>query len=512
MASANAMPLRRRLIIWCAAILLIVLTLFGAMLYGITRWTLVRVLDDTLMSTIDQAMANAAAIPTGEFSTPEEMILRLPELDMFQSAAVIIQAWHVHENGVSLSGASSNIQGYPEALDPVALQAEIAAAGDYVADMWSEAVIDGSEWRVISRPVDIWGQTFVLQAAISMASINQAGRWLLIIIVIEMALALVGTCIIGWTMVSRALGRIDNITEAAASIVNTDDLKKRIPATGPNDEIGRLTSVFNHMLDRIEHMFGVQQRFVADVSHELRTPLTAIRGHLDLIKRYGADPDSMDALESEVTRMNRLVTDLLMLAKADYGGLTLNKAPVDLDDLVTEVYREAKILAKDRDLKIKVCDYEPVRIEGDHDRLKQLLLNLVSNAIKFTPDGGEIALNLRKTPTDAVLEVSDTGIGICEDDQKHVFDRFFQADLSRARGEFGDIAANDGVGLGLSIAKWIAESHGGRISVKSEPGHGTTFTVTIPHQLSGVSSQAPTRPRIVSLIRRDRTGERTAVK
>ncbi len=512
MASANAMPLRHRLILWCAAILLIVLTLFGAMLYSITRWTLVRVLDDTLMSTIDQAMANAAAIPTGEFSTPEELILRLPELDMFQSSAVIIQAWRVHENGVSLSGASSNIEGYPNALDPVALQAEASATGDLQADMWSDAIIDSTEWRVISRPVNIWGQTFVLQAAISMASINQASRWLLIIVVIEMTLALVGTCLIGWSMVSRALNRIDNITEAASSIVNTDDLKKRIPATGPNDEIGRLTSVFNHMLDRIEHMFGVQQRFVADVSHELRTPLTAIRGHLDLIKRYGADPESLDALESEVTRMSRLVTDLLMLAKADYGGLTLTLVSVDLDDLVTEVYREARILAKDRDLKVSVRDFEPVRIEGDHDRLKQLMLNLITNAIKFTPDGGEITINLRRTAADAVLEVSDTGIGICLDDQKHVFDRFFQSDLSRARSDSGDLGANDGVGLGLSIARWIAEAHGGHIFVRSDPGQGATFTVTIPHQMSGNSPQAATRPRITSLIRRDRTGERTEVK
>ncbi|KXK14335.1 MAG: two-component sensor histidine kinase [Chloroflexi bacterium OLB15] len=512
MPTTSAMPLRHRLILWCAAILIIVLTLFGALLYGITRWTLVRVLDDTLMGTIDQAMANAAAIPTGEFSTPEEMILRLPKLDMFRSSAVYIQAWRVDENGVSLAGASSNIEDYPNALDPVALQEEAATSSEHSTDIWSEAMMDGTEWRVISRPVDIWGQTFVLQAAISLASVNQMGRWLLIIIVVEMALALVGTCFIGWTMASRALGRIDDITEAAASIVNTDDLKTRMPATGPNDEIGRLISVFNHMLDRIEHMFGVQQRFVADVSHELRTPLTAIRGHLDLIKRYGVDPESLDALDSEVARMNRLVTDLLMLAKADYGGLTLTMGAVDLDDLVTEVYREAKILAKDRDLKVTIRDYEPVRIQGDHDRLKQLLLNLISNAIKFTPDGGEITLNLRQTPNDAVLEVSDTGIGISEDDHKHVFDRFFQSDTSRARGDFGALAPNEGVGLGLSIARWITEAHGGHISVHSQPGHGATFTATFPRQIAHAAPQTAARPRIAGLIRRERTGEHTAAQ
>lgn len=503
MASINAIPLRHRLILWCAVILFIVLTLFGTLLYGITRWTLVRVLDDTLTNTVNQAMANAAAIPMGEFSTPEELILRLPELDMFQSSAVMIQAWRIHENGISLSGASRNIENYTDALDPIALQQEAIASSE-AGDIWSATVIDGTEWRVISRPMDIWGEAFVLQAAISMAAINQASRWLLIIIVIEMLIALIGTCFIGWIMASRALRRIDDITAAAASIVNTDDLKTRMPANGPNDEIGRLISVFNHMLDRIEQMFGVQQRFVADVSHELRTPLTAIRGHLDLVTRYGADPESLEALESEVSRMSRLVTDLLMLAKADYGGLPLTMTAVDLDDLVSEIYREAKILTKDRDLKVMMRDFEPARITGDHDRLKQLMLNLVSNAIKFTPDGGEITLSLRSTPAGAVLEVSDTGVGISIEDQKHVFDRFYQSEMSRARVDIGDLRANDGVGLGLSIAKWIAEMHGGYISVRSEPDHGTAFTVTIPHTAA--------HPRPTSLTRREQTGEWTMTR
>jgi signal transduction histidine kinase len=186
--------------------------------------------------------------------------------------------------------------------------------------------------------------------------------------------------------------------------------------------------VFNRLMDRLEHLFGAQRRLVADVSHELRTPLTAIRGNLDLIKRYGVDDDSLEAIASESERMARLVNDLLLLARADYGSMQIELSQVDLDTVVGEVFKEAKILAKDRDLQIHLVAIEPIRMMGNSDRLKQLLLNLVSNAIKFTPDGGQISLALRREGKMARLSVSDTGVGISADDVVRIFDRFYQAD------------------------------------------------------------------------------------
>jgi signal transduction histidine kinase len=248
----------------------------------------------------------------------------------------------------------------------------------------------------------------------------------------------------------------------------------------------------------LEHLFSVQQRFVADVSHELRTPLTAIRGHVDLIKRYGMDAESMEAVESEVQRMSRLVNDLLLLARADNGELKLNLQPLDLDLILGEAYREARVLAKDRDLTINMVEFEPVRINGDADRLSQLLSNLVGNAIKFTPDGGHIMLSLRKTDHEAVLQVGDTGIGIPPEHLQRIFDRFYQADASRSR------LGSEGAGLGLSISQWITEAHGGRIQVESQVGSGTIFTVSIPHieEPERIQSAAVTRPRL-TLIRRN---------
>jgi signal transduction histidine kinase len=331
-------------------------------------------------------------------------------------------------------------------------------------------------------------------------TVNQATRGLLSILIFSTIFALIGSLALGWQLSNRALKPIEAITEAASSIATTEDLSTRLPWGGPEDELGRLTSVFNHMMNRLEHLFSVQKRFVADVSHELRTPLTAIKGHLDLIKRYGMDDESMEAVYSEVDRMSRMVTDLLLLAKADYGGVTLNLEPLDLDTVVSEVYREARVLAKDINLKITIHEFQPVRVNGDADRLKQLLLNLVSNAIKFTPQGGEIVINLRKNLRTAVMEVQDTGIGISADDKQRVFDRFFQVDSSRVRGVSG---RGEGVGLGLSICKWIAEAHGGQITVESEVGVGTTFSVTIPHleDPKDVLNEQVTRPRL-SLLRR----------
>jgi signal transduction histidine kinase len=241
------------------------------------------------------------------------------------------------------------------------------------------------------------------------------------------------------------------------------------------DELGRLTTVFNGMMDRLEHLFGAQRRLIADVSHELRTPLTAVRGHLDLIRRYGVDASSLEAIEDEAERMSRLVNDLLTLARADYGSVALDRVEIDLDTVVTEAYRRAKILAGDRGLKIKLSAVEPVRIKGDPDRLKQLLLNLIQNSIKFTPNGGQIHISLRREGSKAVLQVGDTGIGIQPDDLPHIFNRFYQADDSRTRSN-----EQDGAGLGLAIAKWIAEAHDGVIEAQSSPGIWTVFTVRLP--------------------------------
>jgi two-component system OmpR family sensor kinase len=219
-------------------------------------------------------------------------------------------------------------------------------------------------------------------------------------------------------------------------------------------------------------LFHARQRFLADVSHELRTPLTTIRGNVDLIRRMGeADDETMDVVQDELMRMTRLVDDLLLLARADTGGLPIQQQPVELDGIFLDVYRQVKSIEKD--VRVELKEVDQVCVLGDQDRLKQLILNLVDNAMKYTPPGGKVSLSLAKANGIAEIAVADTGIGIPAEDLPRVFDRFYRVDKARSRNMGGS-------GLGLSIAYWIAQAHGGNITVSSAVGEGTEFRITLP--------------------------------
>lgn len=493
------MALRTKLILWYSGLLAVIVIIFGIAVYGVVRSALISTIDHTLDNAIVQVRNNSRASAIGQFGPPRQVTVELPPLDAFALSGVLVQVWNLSIDAPSLIDASVGIDSYQQPLDPIALRGIwLNAGGDSV---YTTIMKNNYEWRVLTQELNIWGLRIALQVAASSQPIKEATGVLVIIMLVAGGIGIIGSIIVGWWLAGRAVQPINKITEAAARIAATDDLKTRLSWTGPMDELGRLASVFNRMMARLEHVFSVQQRFVADVSHELRTPLTAIRGNLDLIKRYGLDPESLEAVESEVDRMARMVSDLLLLARADYGGLTLELEPLDLDTVVTEVYREARILAKDRDLKIAVGDFEPVRLRGNTDRIKQLMLNLIGNALKFTPDGGQITINLRREGYDAILEIQDTGIGISKEDQARIFDRFFQADASRVRKSTGE-----GAGLGLSIARWIVDAHHGKISVESELGKGTKFIIRLPvlSEPVPVSHEAVTLSRI-PIIRRNKS-------
>jgi signal transduction histidine kinase len=235
-----------------------------------------------------------------------------------------------------------------------------------------------------------------------------------------------------------------------------------------------MVTAFNDTLARMEQLFSSQQRFLADVSHELRTPLTVIKGNVDLMRRTSqVDAESLDSIEDEADRLTRLVGDLLLEAQVESGNLPLHFSPVELDTLLLEVFREMRILARSR-VRLKLPEIDQVMVNGDRDRLKQVFINLVSNAIKYTPQGGEVTLSLARVGENARLVVRDTGQGIPAEDLPHIFERFYRAEKSRSRSRVG------GFGLGLSIANWIIDRHGGQIEVDSMEGKGTTFCIFLP--------------------------------
>jgi two-component system, OmpR family, sensor kinase len=228
----------------------------------------------------------------------------------------------------------------------------------------------------------------------------------------------------------------------------------------------------------LETLFRNQQRFLADVSHELRTPLTTVRGNIDLMRRFGEyDPELLDIIQDELQRMTRLVGDLLLLARADGGSLPIARQAIDLETVILDIYRQVQPLQESQQVMVRLGSLMPVRIMGDADRIKQLLLILVDNGMKYTPAGGEVVVSLTRVADTAVVSIQDNGPGIAAQHIPFIFDRFYRVDKSRTR-------ALGGSGLGLSIAKWIAEVHGGTIRVESELGKGSKFMVlltAVPH-------------------------------
>ncbi len=483
------MHFRTKLIIWYAGLLIAVILMFGGAVYTLMDRTLVDAVDSSLSKTAQLVTDSSRVRLFGEFGAADQRTFVLPRLDLFRASGVEVQVWSVDNTEPVLEASSVNLRDYTEPLDPMVLGTNEL--------IYTNVVVEGRAMRVLTSPMFLRGELLAnVQTVALLDTVNEARKGLLLVMGGGSVLAVIASIIVGTWLSRRALKPIREITVAAESIAKTDDLNTRLAWNGPKDELGHLTSVFNNMMERLQDLFSVQQRFVADVSHELRTPLTSIRGNLDLIKRYGMDDMSLEAIESETDRMARMVNDLLLLARADYGGLTLDREPLDLDTVVIEAHQQAQILVKDRDLTVSLQRFEPVRVNGNADRIKQLLLNLLSNAIKFTPDGGRIMLSLYADNQQAILQVVDNGIGMSEQDRKHIFDRFYQADLSRKRG----VVNAESSGLGLSIVKWIVEAHDGTISVESVLDEGTTFTVRIPamveiptdhHQNTGGRSRLP---------------------
>ncbi len=330
--------------------------------------------------------------------------------------------------------------------------------------------------RVLTVPITVQERTGPLlighvQIARLLDTYDEFNRSLIIALLIGFGAATASLFLAVWVTPSL-FKPLDDIATVARQITRADDLSRRVPDPGRNDEFGDLARALNQTLEQIERLFQAQQRLLADVSHELRTPLTTIRGNLDLMRHMGvADQESMDVIQDELERMTRLIGDLLLLARADSGGLPLERKPVELDNVLFDVYRQISRL--ENKVTVVVGEMDQACVLGDQDRLKQLLLILVDNAIKYTPESGKVTLSMTKVDGWAEVQISDTGVGIPSEDLPYIFDRFYRVDKARTRSQ-------GGAGLGLAIAKWVVQMHEGQIRVRSTIGEGTTFVVRLP--------------------------------
>ncbi len=475
------MTIRTRLTFLYASLLAIAMLLFSLATLSVLKWTLRSQVDQTLLKAADSIRRDwLVDVTSSGGQNPYLSQVSRTQFNSVSAPGLYTQVWIYDPDAVwpTLDFSSWSLLGidYHDPLDPRAL--------GFASEARRDVSIDGHHMRVITKPLTLSGEVRgYVQIAQSLRTVDAAMDRLLKIMIVGGAIALIAALLLGDYLTKRALQPVDTIAQTAQQIAAADDLSRRIPYNGPPDELGQLTRTFNDTLERLEKLFNVQRRFVADVSHEMRTPLTTIRGNVDLIRRFGYDEEAVAAIDGEARRMSRLVEDLLLLAKADAGRLPLENAVVELDTLVLEVYNQARLFGEGVHVKLGAMDQ--LQVEGDADRLKQLLLNLVSNGIKYTPEGGSVTLSVTRDERWARIDVSDTGIGIPSEDLPHIFDRFYRVDKARSR-------AKGGTGLGLSIAQWIAEAHGGTLRVTSALGQGSTFSVLIP---ALVADDAPASSR-----------------
>jgi heavy metal sensor kinase len=281
----------------------------------------------------------------------------------------------------------------------------------------------------------------------------------------------------GYFLARKSLSPIALMNEQTQRIT-AENLSAQLDVANPRDEVGRLAVTINALLARLDAAFQEQKRFIADASHELRTPLAVLRGETEVAlqqERGTAEyKESLALIKDEAERLSRIVENLFLLAREPVDAPSLIKEPVRLDGLIAECVRAAQVLAMQKGLRLTIDgELRAITVNGDDEMLKRMLLNLLDNAVKYTPPRGEISVGLRSQNGHARIIVTDTGIGIPAVDQPRIFDRFYRVDKARSR-------ALGGAGLGLSIARWIVEGHSGSLSVESAPDRGSAFTVELP--------------------------------
>ena len=339
--------------------------------------------------------------------------------------------------------------------------------------------IEGREgpMRVQTFPITSGGKVRgVLQVGLSLEDVSDTMRALLKVMLVltpaMLLLALGG----GLFLANRALQPIERITRAAQQI-SAENFSRRLDLRGPDDEVGRLARTFDAMIGRLQAAFEQQRRFAADASHELRTPLAAIIGQIDVATERARDAESYHNtllnVRDQTQRLARLSNDLLFLARSDTQAQPALAEPLDLSDLLPAIVAQIQPLAQTRGQTIDFRPEGALPMRGNEDDLIRLFLNLLDNAIRYTPEGGRISIACRLQRDSLSVSVSDTGPGIAPEHLPYVFERFFRADRARNR-------AHGGSGLGLAIAQTIAQAHGGRIIVESRLGAGSTFTALLP--------------------------------
>jgi heavy metal sensor kinase len=452
---------RMRLTLWHAAVMVVVLSVYASVIYVYVSRSASESLNRQLSNDIWVAINTVDRDPDGTF------IWMAPDETSEDEELLWVQVWN--SDGTRLLFQN------PEARRrPVAASAVLAAR---TIDRIDVAPADPFPMRLLSRRNSLYGEPIVIQVARSEAAMRRDLRGLSFILLVGLPLAVAIAAFGGYALARGSLGPIERMTERAR-LITAERLGERLPVDNPDDEMGRLASVFNETLARLEESFEQMRRFTADVSHELRTPLTSIRsvgevglrGHRD----EAAYRSIIGSMLEEADRLAGFVDRLLTLSRAETHQATLSRDVVDLRRLADDTAGDLAVLAEEKRQSIVVEGAAHAETVADRLVLRQAIINLVDNAIKFTPAGGRIRIRTTETPSEVMLEVVDSGPGVPAEARAHIFDRFYRVD---------DGGLTRGTGLGLSIAKGAVESNGGRLTLESSAADGSTFRITLPRQI-----------------------------
>jgi heavy metal sensor kinase len=462
---------RVRLTLAYVAAMMVVTAVYAGIVFASVRNNLSQALDAQLRADLqwpDGMMTpeHLHALLEGEFSSNFEGRKALDDASTTESPW--LQVWNERGDRVLWQTPQARIVRIEEAAQ-LATRADgttIVRLGDMIPPH-----------RILTGKTRIGDVTIVVQVAGSEYPMQTRLRELFFVMLLGLPLAAAVAGLGGYVLARRALAPVDRMAERAHTIT-ADKLKERLPVDNPNDELGRLATVFNQTLTRLESSFDQMRRFTSDASHELRTPLTAMRSVGEIGLRGKREPvayrEIIGSMLEEVDRLSLLVDRLLTLSRADMGESKLARDRVNLAELAEEVTAQLDVLAEEKQQSLKVEIVGESGCIGDRMVLRQALLNLVDNAIKYSPAGGRITVRVSTSAEGtAVLDVSDTGPGIPAEQQQRVFDRFYRVDSSRSR-------ENGGTGLGLSIARWAVEVNGGQLTLENSNGPGATFRISLP--------------------------------
>jgi heavy metal sensor kinase len=460
--------LRTRLTLWYVSVLAALLMLAWAGTCALLFWQLRSQLDNFSIQEIETVEGLFFFTPDGQLHMREDyhnhaeskdVIERFLEVLSPQDGSVLLRNGRLGNQALGGSPfKGEGIGGYSERVDRLS---------------------DGTRVRIVSRVHTLDGHPLLIRLAHSEEPLYSRLKELLLASLVVLPLVLVVAGIAGYGLARRALSPIEQMA-ARAREITPERLDARLPNDDADDELGQLARVFNATLARLEQAFEQLRRFTSDASHELRTPLAMIRSVGEVgLQKDGSRAEYRDIIGSmleEVNRLTSLVENLLTISRADSGHIHLDRSVVSMMDLAREAAGLFEVLLEEKSQRIVVSGDERAQVQADVLFLRQAIVNILHNAVKYSPVGETITVRVRNNETGQVsMEIQDHGPGIPLEDQAKVFDRFYRVDTARWR-------ESGGAGLGLSIAKWAVDAHGGTIEVNSEPNQGCTFRITLPYE------------------------------